>query len=67
MPYTVISDGKVLGKNLVLAGKDRAWLEGYLLGRGCSAKNVLLMTLTPGGKTHLIRRQTPQIGGESQI
>ena len=67
MPYTVISDGKVLGKNLVLAGKDRAWLEGYLLSRGCSAKNVLLMTLTPGGRTHLIRRQTPQIGGESQI
>ena len=67
LPYTVISDGKLLEQNLVLAGKDRAWLEGYLRAKGCAVSGVLLMTLTPGGKTHLIRRQMPHIGGESQI
>ena len=67
LPYTVISDGRVLHQNLVLAGKDSAWLEGWLTAQGCTVSAVLLMTLTPGGKTHMIRRQAPQIGGEPQI
>ena len=64
LPYTVISDGKLMSQNLKLAGKDRAWLDGYLLSRGCTISSVLLMTLTPGGKTHIIRRQPPPIEGE---
>ena len=59
LPYTIVSDGRVLEKNLVLAGKDRVWLEGYLAGRKCPLSQVLLLTLTPGGKTWLIRRDTP--------
>lgn len=63
LPYTVISDGRILSQNLVLAGRDRAWLEAYLLSQDCRPSGVLLMTLTPGGKTCLIRRQTPPFGG----
>jgi len=59
LPYTIVSDGHVLHKNLILAGKDRAWLENYLTAQKCSLAQVLLLTLTPGGKTWLIRRQTP--------
>ena len=59
LPYTIVSDGRVMEKNLVLAGKDRTWLEGYLAGQKCPLSQVLLLTLTPGGKTWLIRRQTP--------
>lgn len=67
LPYTIISDSRVLHKNLVLAGKDSAWLDGYLSSQGCPLSQVLLMTLTPGGKPCLIRRQSPEIGSESQI
>lgn len=56
LPYTIISDGKVLKKNLYLAGKDTAWLADYLRGKDCKEQDVVLLTLTPGGKTYLIRR-----------
>ena len=52
LPYTVVSDGRVLRENLLLAGKDEVWLKDRLGGR--PAKDVALMTLTPGGKTHII-------------
>ena len=67
LPITIISDGHVLTKNLTLAGKDRDWLENYLLGQKCSLCDAVLLTLTPGGKTCLIRRQMPEFGRESQI
>lgn len=52
LPYTVVSDGRVMTENLTLAGKDEAWLSRKLEGR--PAKDVTLMTLTPGGKIHII-------------
>lgn len=57
MPYTIISDGKILTDNLRLAGKDRQWLDGFLQGKKLPAREVALMTLTPGGKTHVISRR----------
>lgn len=56
LPYTVISDGRVLAQNLSLAGKDDAWLRDYLHAQTVTADQVLLLTLTPGGKTWLIRK-----------
>ena len=56
LPYTVLSDGRLLEDNLALAGKDRAWLDHYLTGQRVTQADVLLLTLTPGGKTCLIRR-----------
>ena len=56
LPYTVISDGQILSRNLKLAGKDSLWLADFLHGQGCEARDVALLTLTPGGKTHMIRR-----------
>lgn len=52
LPYTVVSDGSVMTENLILVGKDEAWLSRKLEGR--PAKDVALMTLTPGGKIHII-------------
>ena len=56
IPYTIISDGHLIRQNLILAGKDEQWLSGFLSGKGCSKENVLLLTLTEGGVTALIRR-----------
>lgn len=63
LPYTVISNGRVLAENLHRAGKDRAWLEAYLDGKSCRAEQVLLLTLTSGGKTHMICRDSGDFDG----
>ena len=65
MPYTVISDGKVLSENLRRAGKDQQWLTDFLHSKHCRKADVVLMTLTPGGKTHLICRNSTAFDGES--
>lgn len=57
LPYTVISDGRLLRQNLSLLGRDEGWLSDFLRAKGCRQRDVLLMTLTETGKTHLIRRE----------
>lgn len=59
LPYTVISDGHILSENLLHVGKDPHWLSDFLSGKGCCASDVMLLSVTPGGKTHLIRRDAP--------
>lgn len=54
LPYTVISEGRLLEENLLLVGKSHAWLEGFLSGKGCTQKQVLLLTVTRSGKTSLL-------------
>ena len=62
LPYTVISDGRLIRENLRLVGKDENWLDGFLRGKGCRQEDTALLTLTPGGKTCLIRRDSGQDG-----
>lgn len=59
LPYTIISDGQILSENLSLLGKDLHWLQDFLSGKRCNSADVLLLTVTPRGKTHLIRRDIP--------
>ena len=61
LPYTIISDGRILWENLRLLGRDRGWLEKKLRGRGLKAEEVLLMTLTKSGTIVLFPRQSNQI------
>ena len=56
LPYTVISDGKLLTENLRLTGRDEQWLAHYLASKGAAQGDVLLLTLTKSGKTALVRR-----------
>ena len=65
LPYTVISDGRLLRDNLRLVGKDEAWLQGYLKKQGCKPRQVDLLTLTPGGKICMIRRESGRDGGRT--
>ena len=59
LPYTVISDGKILTKNLTLLGREEQWLRKKLHGRGLKPEQVLLMTLTQSGQIALFLRQSP--------
>ena len=56
LPYTIISDGKLLPDNLHLCGKDEAWLTRYLISQRVCQADIVLLTLTKSGKTALICR-----------
>lgn len=59
LPYTIISDGQILSDNLSILGRDLSWLQSFLSANRCTPSDVLLLTVTHRGKTHLIRRDTP--------
>ena len=61
MPYTVISDGRIMTDNLHLLGRDEKWLLKKLHGKGLKPKDVLLMTLTQSGTIALFPRRFNQI------
>ena len=53
-PMIVINDGRVLGENLKLLGKDEKWLEKRLRAQNIpSAKDVYLMTVDMAGGVFL--------------
>ena len=57
LPYTVISDGRILAENLSLLGRDEQWLRKKLHGKGLTPDRVLLMTLTKSGECAVFPRQ----------
>lgn len=51
IPLTLILDGRVQGRTLAMAGKDRAWLSDILKGQGIEKeKNVLIALLNTQGE-----------------
>ena len=52
LPYTVVSDGRLLEENLRLSGKSRQWLDAQLRERGCRLSDVLLLTVDDSGKVY---------------
>ena len=61
LPYTVISDGRILTGNLALLGRDEQWLRQKLHGKGLTPGQVLLMTLTQSGDIAVFPRSSNQI------
>lgn len=57
LPYTLISDGRVMLDNLRAAGKSRDWLEQKLKKASCRAADVLLLTVDSNEKMYLIRKE----------
>lgn len=57
LPYTVISDGKLLPDNLRLSGFDRAWLEKELKNLGCGIRELFLLTVDATGKTYAVKKE----------
>ncbi len=57
LPVTIISDGHLMQKNLPLAGVNRSWVEEKLRQQQLQLRDVFLMTLEPGGKLYLARKE----------
>lgn len=56
LPYTLISDGRLMEENLRLSGKTRAWLEQHLRSRKCTVRDVFLLTVDGDGKLYFCRK-----------
>ncbi len=57
LPYTVITDGRVVRENLRAAGRDEAWLRQTLQTLGCAARDVYLLTVDGGGKLYFAKKE----------
>ncbi len=58
LPMTIISDGRVIGRNLALRGMDRSGLEKWLRENGHpSPEGIFLMTIDDSGKIYVERRE----------
>jgi len=59
LPITVISDGRLLRKNLPLTGKDRSWVERYLRKRHSTVGGTFLLTLDQKGNAFWLPKEAP--------
>lgn len=59
LPYTLISDGRLLADNLKLIGRSRQWLRRQLEKRGATISDTLLLTVDETGKIYFIRKEAP--------
>lgn len=57
LPVTVISDGRLLAQNLMLTGKNRAWVEQILRQHQCTLQDTLLLTVDRGGNVYFVQRE----------
>lgn len=57
LPYTIISDGRLLKKNLALSGKDRAWLNRLLCEQSCRLREVFLLTVDSRGTVYFCKQE----------
>ena len=57
LPYTIISDGRLLTDNLQKSGKDRMWLEHLLREHGCRQREVYLLTVDKKDSVYFCMRE----------
>lgn len=57
LPFTLISDGRLLPENLKKSGKDAAWLQKYLKKKKCHMKDTFLLTVDEMGNTFFCRKE----------
>lgn len=60
LPYTIVSDGKVLSENLQLSGRDHNWLNKELRKVNCDVADIFLLTVDQTGNVYLCRKETAQ-------
>ena len=60
LPYTIVSDGRLLAENLQLTGHSRAWLDKQLQAQGCTLADVLLLTVDGHEKVYFVRKERGQ-------
>ncbi len=57
LPVTVVSDGRLLGENLTLAGKDLRWVERVLREQDATLSQTWLLTVDKSDKIRFYRKE----------
>lgn len=57
LPYTLISDGKLLEENLRLSGLGKAWVDAQLKSHNCRLEDVFFLSARPSGQLYLSIRE----------
>ena len=58
LPRVVVSDGKLLERNLKALGRDRSWLDRQLTQRGCKdVSKVFLLLVDEGGAVYFAEKE----------
>ncbi len=57
LPVTIISDGRLLKKNLQVAKKDSAWLRRVLQERSATVDGTYLLTVDESGQIYYIQKE----------
>ena len=57
LPYTLISDGRLMLENLQLSGHSRGWLRRQLESRNTTIADTLLFTVDRGGNIYFARKE----------
>lgn len=57
LPYTIISDGRLMEGNLALSGQTHAWLDALLRERRCAVSEVFLLTVDGGGQVYFCKKE----------
>ena len=57
LSHIIIAGGVVNKHGLAVTGKSRAWLDGQLEKKGCTAREVFLMTLGDSGRINIIMKE----------
>ena len=58
LPVTLISDGRLLRKNLALTGRTEAWLQGILREKKATVAHTWLLTVAENGDTVFYRKES---------
>lgn len=56
MPFTVICDGTVIDDAVEQSGIERSKIKSAVSSAGMEISEVLIMTVTPHGKTYIVRK-----------
>ena len=57
MGHAVIIDGVVRPRELAAVGRDRKWVDGLLKKRGIKLEDILLVSVSDDGDTHVIIKE----------
>ena len=57
LPMTVVSDGHLFADQLAAVGRDRKWLDAYLLGQNATLADTWLLTVDESGRVLFERKE----------
>ena len=60
LPYTIICDGQLINENLMMAGKDAAWLQKVLKSHSTTLQDTWLLTVDKADHILLLEKEEKQ-------